>query len=128
MIRSACGLTALVALLLQGSSGGHLLLVEHTHCAEHGELVHAEAAHGHEARLAGTADQVAVRGMPSEASDAAHEHCALTAERRDALQAIAAAQLSPHVIELEAPRKSREAFVRFDAERFRVAPKNSPPA
>jgi hypothetical protein len=128
MIRSACGFVALLALLLQGSSGGHMLLVQHTRCAQHGELVHDAEAHDHGASSGVEAGLVVMPSMSDEASDEAHGHCALTADRRSAAHVIAAAELSPLVVELQSSFTSLGLVIPFDAQRFRVAPKNSPPA
>ena len=128
MIRRACALGGLLALLLQGSSGGHMLLVEHTRCAEHGDLVHAGEAHHHDASTDVEPGGPAFETVSDEASDAAHEHCALTADRRDALSAIVEAQVSSCRIEGSESVRPAEPFVLVAAKRFRVAPKNSPPA
>ena len=61
-------------------------------------------------------------------TDAAHEHCALTADRRDAVVALGGTRVSAlasNAFERAAPFLER--FVPAPA-RFRIAPKTSPPA
>jgi len=128
MIRRACVLAGILVLFLQGSSGGHLLLVEHGRCAEHGELVHNGEAHDHVASEHGHTDSVAVHGMPDAGADEAHEHCSASADRRDALVSLVEAQLSARVNEAPQGSTRPNAFIVADTARFRVAPKNSPPA
>ena len=128
MIRRACALAGIFALFLQGSSGGHMLLVEHTRCAEHGELVHDGKAHHHEGASHAHSSLAAFQGASEEASDEAHEHCALTVDRRDALAVIAEAQSSAPVVEREPLFTFTRQVVPFETGRFRIAPKNSPPA
>ena len=128
MIRRACVLVTLLSLFLQGSSGGHMLLVEHTRCAEHGELVHGGEAHHHDASTHVETDGIAFEGVSDDASSEAHEHCALTVDRRDTLLTIVESQASPHLVEVRQSFASADAFVPGDARRFRIAPKNSPPA
>ena len=128
MIRRACALAGLLAVFLQGSSGGHMLLVEHTRCAEHGELVHAGEAHHHDASAHVETTAPAFESVSDEASDAAHEHCALTADRRDAPAAIVEARVLPCLIVGSESARPAEPFAVPTAKRFRVAPKNSPPA
>ena len=128
MIRRVCALGALLALFLQGSSGGHMLLVEHSRCAEHGELVHAEKAHDHQASEHVETHRVAFESGSDESSDEAHEHCALSVDRRDALLSIVEAQIAPSRIELSASASPDAALPFVATKRFRIAPKNSPPA
>lgn len=128
MIRRACALAGLFALLLQGSNGGHMLLVEHTRCAEHGELVHGGDAHDHADASHTERDLVALEDVSEDASEAAHEHCSLTAERRDTLLSVGHAEVSPCSAELAELGAGPSTFASVKAERFRLAPKNSPPA
>jgi hypothetical protein len=128
MIRRACVLAGLLALFLQGSSGGHMLLVQHTRCAQHGELVHKDEAHQHVAAEHADANAVAVQGTPDAGFDEAHDYCSVSADRRDGLVAIADARASAHVCKAPHGIALASAFVASDAARFLVAPKNSPPA
>lgn len=127
MIRRACALAGLLAVILQGSAGGHMLLVEHTRCAEHGDLVHGDAAHHHSSSR-GEATAATLEGHGEHDSDAAHEHCALMADRRDAVVAPGSAQLTTiasNAFDCAAPFQER---LLSEQARFRIAPKTSPPA
>jgi hypothetical protein len=96
MIRRACVLASILGLFLQGSTGGHMLLVEHSRCVEHGELVHNSEAHAHVSAAHPHADLAAVHATHN--GDSVHD-VGVT-----------------------------DAFVAPLAARFRIAPKNSPPA
>jgi hypothetical protein len=118
----------LLALILQGSTGGHMLLVEHSRCTEHGELVH-----GHAPDDLGAATREQTQGSAFETrseggSDAAHEHCGLSANRRDALATIVDARLHPEVVETVERLLVRRAALAPQTTLIRIAPKNSPPA
>ena len=128
MIRRACVLAGLFALLLQGSNGGHMLLVEHTRCAEHGDLVHGTQEHHHAEGDHAEADAVALEAVSDEAAEVAHEHCSLNAERRDGDVAVSDAAVSPCLVASAELGVAPTAFASVEAERFRLAPKNSPPA
>ena len=117
----------MLALFLQGSSGGHMLLVEHARCVEHGELVHNGEAH-HVAAEQSHAKSPAIHGTPDVGTEEAHDHCSVSADRRDALVSIADAQPSAQVTVAAADIAPLQAFVVAGTARFRVAPKNSPPA
>ena len=105
-----------------------MLLVEHTRCAEHGELVHDGEAHHHGGPSHDESGLPVFRGASEEGSDEAHEHCVLTADRRDALPLSVDAQASPPVAEREQSFTLTHPFIPFETRRCRVAPKNSPPA
>jgi hypothetical protein len=128
MIRRACVLLGMLGLFLQGSTGGHLLLVEHTRCAEHGELVHGNSLHHHASDdLVGPNDP-AVSGIARGTAEGSHEHCALSADRRDALHLIPGPRIVAYADaagEVSEPPTTRPTA---DLGRFRIAPKNSPPA
>ncbi len=128
MIRGSCVLTALLVLLLQGSSGGHMLLVEHSRCAEHGELVHGGEAHHNDASTHVETDRLAFESDSIDASGEAHEHCALSVDRRDATPSIVQAKVAPCPIEASPSATPDDPFTLVATERFRIAPKNSPPA
>ena len=128
MIRQACALAALLALVLQGSSGGHMLLVEHTRCAEHGELVHGDDPHHHESSAHAKTADITLEDRGEQDADAAHEHCALTADRRDAVVALNSAQVLAFALDTIEPAPAVEAQVVPEQARFRIAPKTSPPA
>ncbi|MDH3817234.1 MAG: hypothetical protein OES21_01390 [Myxococcales bacterium] len=128
MILSACVLAGLLARLLQGSTGGHMLLVEHTRCAEHGELVHRGDSHAHINSKRARADAAALEGTPSQGSDPAHHHCALSVDRRGAVAAIVSPELFTQALKVVQGLVLTDAQLVTGAARFRVAPKNSPPA
>jgi len=128
MIRRACALAGLLALLLQGSTGGHMLLVEHTRCAEHGELVHRGDSHERVDSEHAHADVAALEGTPSQGSGEAHDHCALSVDRRGAVAAIVSPELLTKALEVAQGFAPTDAQVLTRAARFRIAPKNSPPA
>ncbi|MGB5373890.1 MAG: hypothetical protein WBN15_08905 [Polyangiales bacterium] len=128
MIRRTCALAGLFALLLQGTSGGHMLLVEHTECAEHGELVHGGETHHHDASTHVETDRIAFESDSKDASGEAHEHCALSVDRRDATPSIVQAKVAPCPIEASPSATPDDPFTLVATERFRIAPKNSPPA
>jgi hypothetical protein len=128
MIRRACALAGLLVLMLQGSSGGHLILVEHTRCAEHGDLVHGDGAHHQAAAEPADAHGPVLQSPPTEGSTDAHEHCVLCADRRDALAVVCEASLVARVTRTPDPLEARVTGPCSGPERFRLAPKNSPPA
>lgn len=129
MIRRCCIVAALLALFLQGSSAGHMLLVEHARCAEHGELIHGDQRHGHGPVARDDAGSPSIAGHSDPGSDETHGHCALWSDRRQTVAAVPQAQvgLAPvcDVAGWTMPVRQR---VHEDSSRFRVAPKNSPPA
>lgn len=127
MIRRSCALMGLLALLLQGSSGGHMLLVEHRQCAEHGELVHGGEAHAHGPHAPSTAGELATLVADEAGADEAHDHCLLCADRRAAEAENAASSV------IDIARRDEEVAPRTIHDlagptRHRIAPKNSPPA
>ena len=128
MIRRFCVLGALLALVLQGSTGGHMLLVEHSRCAEHGELVHGHASRDLAADTGEQARGPAFETRHEQGADEGHVHCALSANQRDVLAVIVEAQLCPRVAETSEHLVVERADLSPQAKPFRIAPKNSPPA
>ena len=127
MIRRSCALMGLLALFLQGSSGGHMLLVEHRQCAEHGELVHGSEAHAHGTHSPAGAEESATVAAHDAGADDSHEHCLLSVDRR----ATAATSASSVVIDLRTPDAApapRTVHALAGPPLHRIAPKNSPPA
>lgn len=127
MIRGACVLTALLGLVLQGSSGGHMLLVEHSRCAEHGELVHGDS-HQHEAAADRQAESLLLQGAPDSGPDEAHGHCSGLGNRRDALVSIGAVRVGIQAPAAQAELRLLRADIAPRTSRLRLAPKTSPPA
>ena len=128
VIRSSCALLAVIGLFLQGSQGGHMLLVEHTRCAVHGELVHGgEGHHSLEASHA-RAEFPTLERAPGHHDGCSHEHCSHASERRDAVaQSPSTLQVTQRSVEPVA--SSSSAFALDDRTHlYRTAPKTSPPA
>jgi hypothetical protein len=120
------GLLALGLVGAQGASLAHFALVKHAYCPEHGELIHPDAeyrapsAERHSSKPGLYAAEAAER-------EHGHDHCALAGHRRDsALPARTATSL------IQADHRSAVApdlaSVPPSLPRFRVAPKQSPPA
>jgi hypothetical protein len=118
----------MLGLFVQGSTGGHMLLVEHSKCVEHGELVHNSEAHTHVRNQHAHADSVALRATQHGGSEQAHEHCGLSFDRRDALALVEASAVSTPRVDIVRKLGLTDAFIAPVVARFRIAPKNSPPA
>lgn len=128
MIQRACVLAGVLGLFLQGSTGGHMLLVEHSKCVEHGELVHNSRAHTHVSKQHAHADLVVLHATQNGGSEQGHEHCALSFDRRDALALVEASAVSTPRVDVVRKLGLTDAFIAPVVARFRIAPKNSPPA
>lgn len=126
-------LAALVALVLSASSLGqaaHFLLVPHTICAEHGELLElGEESHGASEREGDRADDDHGPTASQPELSVAHDHCQVLArgQREQALPEAAPTELLPAASAVkttvfEAPRATVSAL-----ERLALAPKTSPP-
>lgn len=104
-----------------------MLLVEHTQCPEHGELVHGELDHVRSGDTAGS-ERPGLRNYGGTETQSTHDHCTHAAERRDALVEVASSpwpivssdRTTPW-LSIETPCVERSALLR-------LAPKNSPPA
>ena len=121
-------LLAVVGLFLQGSQGGHMLLVEHTRCAEHGDLVHPGDGPDHAAGDDASAEHRAFEAAADLGDEEAHEHCSHAFERRDAAADVPASEVA--ALRRAEPPPFAEPALAFTerAPRYRTAPKNSPPA
>ena len=128
MIRRICALMGLLALFLPGSSGGHMLLVAHTQCPAHGALGHGGEAPHPEASTHAEADGLVFESGPKDASGEAHEHGGPSVDRRDAAPSIVHARVALCPIEASPSATPDDPFTLDATERFRFAPKNSPPA
>ncbi|HSN82647.1 MAG TPA: hypothetical protein VLS88_08735 [Polyangiales bacterium] len=106
-----------------------MLLVQHGRCAEHGELVHGEQSHGHGSLARADVTSHAIEGHADPGSDETHGHCALWSDRRQTAAAVPQAQVGLAPV-CDAPGWTTLVRQRLheDSRRFRVAPKNSPPA
>ncbi len=128
MIRATWVAAALLVTFFQASSAGHMLLVRHARCAEHGELVHE--SHHELPRLRGTVHgdvSTAMIGL-SDSRAAAHAHCVLASDRHEGLAAVPNAQIVPvPPCGASSWARSSDRELRDDSRRFRLAPKASPP-
>jgi len=119
----------LFAVILQGSTGGHMLLVEHTRCAEHGELIHGAAPDHDATESPATANTGTVDQAPDDGpSGGAHEHCTLTSDRREVIAAVSDSPMTRRLDETAPLSLGVDSFVFVDTKRFQTAPKHSPPA
>jgi hypothetical protein len=137
--RFLAGFVALVCLAAQFSSFAHLLLVHHSVCWEHGELIHDEPG----------ASPAAVSSLPPAVQlhadhqrgpsvDAAtlprgaheHEHCGALTERRNRVASCQPAEslAAPPAREVEAVARAAEVRGFSGIPLVLLAPKNSPPA
>ena len=125
----------LLCLTAHAASVAHILLVEHVHCAEHGEWVHAEEGHAHDhvASLEVTSSSKsygpAIEPSPDEAQHGHdHEDCHACSERREisgVKLATSHLSLGQHdiklrIVGLNTPKAARAIHL--------SAPKASPPA
>jgi hypothetical protein len=124
-------LAAWLCLFLQASGLAHGLLVRHSFCAEHGELIHPSEARSGSAAFAPASGKAAVEAQRSRAEAVhEHEHCAVFAHRRDALAAGAEARwvaVSPPAGQLAAALSAAQ-FQPPARSLLLLAPKTSPPA
>ena len=133
--RLLAGIVALVCLGAQFFSFAHLLLVHHSVCWEHGELIHDEPSLVPDGSPRPGLTARAQRGPILEASALVkgaheHEHCAALNERRNRVATCPPAASLP-----APPARDHEALgVAPDLQVFAgiplvlLAPKNSPPA
>jgi hypothetical protein len=123
---SAALAVALVA--AQGASLAHLSLVRHEICPEHGELIHPDAAPHAVATQPGDPRRPSAFGVEERAAAFGDDHCTVVGHRRESAlpsssDVIVPGEVAPATVCLElawAPAASEP--------RFRVAPKQSPPA
>ena len=130
--RSSALALAALAIVAQLSGYVHLAFVEHTRCAEHGELVDrgGGGSLSLEAGVATVATPFARVHSSSEAEHGhGHDHCLLSPFRRDRTPIVSAL----HASSIEGNTANEAAFAACAAPRptaiavFRLAPKNSPP-
>jgi len=124
---------ALLALLLTASALGqaaHFLLVPHTICAEHGELLELGegAEHATASREHAVEDERQSRAASPEAS-AAHEHCQVLArgQREQALPKAPSVALLPAAAARSAAVFTEHAHPALGLPALALAPKTSPP-
>ncbi len=118
-------------LLAQFATLGHLLIVRHTICPEHGEALHAGAygqAQGLPATHAGATNDPALDKGTAPAEHA-HDHCLARANTRERFALLPFLDVAPGPLLLAAPLPSRtSAAVTPALAVLRLAPKNSPPS
>jgi hypothetical protein len=118
---------ALAALVLGGSelgSAGHVALVRHALCAEHGEPVHGGPP-ADEVVVAAATDSV----LPGESAGATtdeHEHCKILAGTSRVAPGDGGFAL-PLPLDGNASLAGGDATIAPSVALFRLAPKNSPP-
>jgi len=125
-LRAGAASLALLCVLGELTSLGHMLLTRHVVCPEHGELIHAtELASTHVAAQPPTAEVTWTRAPNA---GHAHDHCGLACTHR-----VSAVPVSP-AIALSTPPCSRGAEsphqapnLRDGRDLHRLAPKQSPP-
>jgi hypothetical protein len=126
-------LAALVALLLSASALGqaaHFLLVPHTICAEHGELLEVDerASHVDREREQTASDAPEPRASQPEIS-AEHDHCQVLArgQREQAPVRASLSVLLPAPLAPEAPASFARPAPSAQELTLSLAPKTSPP-
>ena len=126
---------ALVAwLLVVGDVLGfaHQAAEAHAVCAEHGELVHADATHGESIaelrEIVAHPEVSSAPGLPHEGEHGLADHCRACAAAHDPATVAVADRVHERVLAIAAPRI--EAPLAADVPRpavYRAAPKTSPP-
>lgn len=123
---------ALISLLPMLSSYVHLLLVQHSTCPEHGEIIDQPA--GQPPSTDSLAERPAAQTQPTwqsteSAGEHRHAHCAFVLSRRQvftASVAISAYLVPPIEHPAPLPQKDVRPVARIAV--LRLAPKQSPPA
>jgi hypothetical protein len=128
--RASMRATSTLLLAAQLATLGHLLIVRHTICPEHGETIHSGVPGGTLApRLTneGTpADPVLGAGAPP--AECAHDHCLARANTRERFALLPALDSKPDRLLLAAVLPSLSAVDAAPAVAvLLLAPKNSPP-
>jgi len=126
---------ALVAACGQFLSISHLLLVQHTVCAEHGELIHLEAGPGSFRRgghgVHGERDAASSAYRPDGGGENAdpHDHCLVSVLRREtlAVHPAASAWLPPMRTQRGVGAFENETATPRAVAILDLAPKSSPP-
>jgi hypothetical protein len=119
---------AVVLVAAQGASLAHFAIVKHAICPVHGELIHpGSEPHSSPAVHATRAPGPAVYGSEQDGDAARDDHCGVFGYRREvALPTISSAILPEDVRPVGTPMTL--AWVPTSETRFRIAPKQSPPA
>jgi hypothetical protein len=130
--RASLRATSTLLLAAQLLALGHLLIVHHTICPEHGETIHsglpsqAQALPAPPQRATSDAGLTAHGTPPAED---AHDHCLTGANTRERFALLPFLDVAPGPLLLAAPLPSRtSAAVAPALAVLRLAPKNSPPS
>jgi hypothetical protein len=131
------GVHAFSVLLLAAQlvSVGHLLLVSHVTCPEHGDLIHAgqghEASHGQRAAgqdALGRPSRPSIEGESPRAENV-HDHCLICTSTHERFALIPPASLRLASIEVSILRPASSHAGPFaPVDLIVLSPKNSPPA
>jgi len=122
--------TSTLLLAAQLLTLGHLAIVQHTICAEHGEVIHSGSPH--EARALPAPDEGAASG-PALGGEAppvehAHDHCLARANARERFALLPALDLMPgSLVATATPPALSAVSVAPAIAVLLLAPKNSPP-
>jgi hypothetical protein len=121
-----------LSLVTQLAALGHLVLVRHSTCPEHGELVHGDHATGSHVASAGgqhaASPRAALRAREQTVLDA-DEHCDVLAHRREYVDLpVFEALASPIATQQPHPRAEPAVLHASAARIYAQAPKTSPPS
>jgi hypothetical protein len=123
--------TSTLLLAAQLLTLGHLLIVRHTICPEHGEAIHSgspsEARALHRTHEGGVADPALGGGAPP--AEHAHDHCLAQANTRERFALLPVPELIPAPLLVAATFPSLAGVSMAPAVAvLLLAPKNSPPS
>ena len=125
MTRAPMIAVALTALAGQVASLGHMLLVRHAICLEHGELIHSDQVDAPATSMPRGAGPSASPADAPALENRGHVHCALVARRRDVhVPRLLTAVALPPMLGLAAPPCT---VALLPIQTIAVAPKGSPP-
>jgi hypothetical protein len=116
---------ALALIAAMGAEPAHFALTKHAYCPEHGEFIHPDAA-PHEGTTGPRSDAPELYASHGEQHHG-HDHCVVTGERRKAVlpsRASAVIQVPDRPADVD----ERPLWAPLSTSRFRIAPKQSPPA
>jgi hypothetical protein len=129
--RASLRATSTLLLAAQLLTLGHLLIVRHTICPEHGEAIHSGSPSETQALRPsheGATNAPALDGGAAPAEHA-HDHCLAQANTRERFALVPVLDVAPGPLLLVAPRPSLAAVAVMPALAvLRLAPKNSPPS
>jgi hypothetical protein len=124
--------TSTLLLAAQLLALGHLLMVRHTICPEHGETIHTGLSSQAQALPAPPRPATSDAGLTADGrppAEDAHDHCLTRANTRERFALLPFLDVAPGPLLLAAPLPSRtSAAVAPALAVLRLAPKNSPPS